>query len=90
VIEYIASKSNNGYQLEDGTRVITLPYADDFCILTTNKRTHQNLINDIKSKIESMGLKLKPSKCRSFSLSSGKPTNIEFQIGDDIVPSIED
>ena len=35
-----------------------------------------------------MGLRLKPSKCRSFSLSSGKPSIITFTIGSSLVPSI--
>ena len=55
-------------------KVITLPYADDFCIITTNKVQHQKLINNIEENTESMGLKLKPSKCRSFSTQKGKPT----------------
>ena len=35
-------------------KFITLPYADDFCLITTNKRTHQKLINEIDENIESM------------------------------------
>ena len=37
---------------------VTLPYADDFCLLTTHMRTHQNLVRDIKTKVESMGMRL--------------------------------
>ena len=59
-------------------KFITLPYADDFCLITTNKRTHQKLINEIDDNIESMGMKLKPSKCSSFSLSSGSSKVVEF------------
>ena len=78
-----------GYLLEE-KKIITLPYADDFCVITTHKRTHQNLINTIHSHTQSMGMKLKPSKCRSFSISSGKPTDVPFFIGNDRVPSIRD
>ena len=35
-----------------------------------------------------MGMKLKPSKCRSFSIQSGKPSIITFQVGNDNIPSI--
>ena len=35
-------------------------------------------------------MRLKPSKCRSFSLSSGKPTEVSFTIGSDLIPSIKD
>ena len=78
-----------GYLLED-KKFITLPYADDFCLITTNKRSHQNIINTINNHTISMGMKLKPSKCRSFSISSGKPTDVIFFIGDAKVPSIKD
>ena len=37
-----------------------------------------------------MGMKLKPSKCRSFSLCSGTPTVIPFPIGGSPVASIRD
>ena len=37
-----------------------------------------------------MGLKLKPSKCRSFSCSAGKPKVKPFHIGNNDVPSIRD
>ena len=35
-------------------------------------------------------MKLKPSKCRSFSIQGGKPGKINFYMGDKIVPSIAD
>ena len=69
---------------------VTLPYADDFCLISTHKGTHQKIINKIHSHVSSMGMKLKPSKCRSFSLSSGKPKDEAFYIGDNRVPSICD
>ena len=77
----------SGYNLH-GRSFITLPYADDFCLITTNKRTHQNFINNIHNNINTMGMRLKPSKCRSFSLSGGKPTPVHYKIGEDIVPTI--
>ena len=45
-------------------RVITLPYADDFCLTTTDMKSHKRLIAEIHSQINSMGMSLKPSKCR--------------------------
>ena len=35
-----------------------------------------------------MGMALKPSKCRSFSLVRGKQTVVDSKIGDNVVPSI--
>jgi len=85
----LENNRNFGFNL-DGMKMISLAYADDFCLITANKRAHQKLIQEIRGKAESMGLTLKPSKCRSFSLQSGKPTNITFLIGDNRIPSIEE
>ena len=35
-------------------------------------------------------MKLKPSKCRSFTISAGSPKDVPFYIGDHRVPSIKD
>ena len=49
---------------------------------------HKLPISEIYSHINSMGMSLKPSKCRSFSLVKGKPTCVDFYIGEHLVPSI--
>ena len=80
-----------GYKLHSDnstTSVITLPYADDFCLITTDMRRHQIIINEIQDCINSMGMKLKPSKCRGLSIRSGKSENISFHIGNHRIPSI--
>ena len=82
-----------GYKLHTDTADIshiTLPYADDFCLITTHKTSHQNIINAIHSNISSMGMRLKPGKCRSFSVCGGRSTDIPFYIGDFQIPSIKD
>ena len=91
-------KNNFGYNLrlknivddEGINKYITLPYADDYCLITTNKRTHQKVINEIDNNINSMGMQLKPSKSRSFSLSSGSSKVVDFFIGENCVPSISE
>ena len=35
-----------------------------------------------------MGMKLKPAKCRSFSIRSGLPSRINFTIGETEIPNI--
>ena len=82
-----------GYKVHNDdktTPVITLPYADDFCAITTNMRSHQKIIDEIHRNISSMGMRLKPSKCRSFSISAGKAVDVPFHIGDSRIPSIRD
>ena len=76
-----------GYNL-NGERVITLPFADDFKLITTDKRRHQLIINQLQDFTSLMGLKLKPSKCKSLSIRSGRSENIEFVLGDDAIKSI--
>ena len=63
IIELLQSKNDCGFNL-NGEKIITLPYADDFCLITTDLRKHQKIQNEIKSKIESIGMRLKPVKCR--------------------------
>ena len=69
---------------------VTLPYADDFCLTTTDLRTHRKLIDDNSDKITYMGMKIKPSKCRSLSICSEMSQVIPFYIGDFLIPSIQD
>ena len=87
--QHLQSLSHKGYKVGD-IPVVTLPYADDFCLISTHLATHQKLIDSINTQVLSMGMKLKPSKCRSFSLCSGTPTVIPFPIGGSPVASIRD
>ena len=90
IIQFLTTKIDSGYNLSlksnieeipQERKLITLPYADDFCLITTHQRTHQKLINEIDTNIQSMGMMLKPSKCRSFSLSRGASKVVDFFIG---------
>ena len=58
--------------------VITTPFADDFNILTRDKVLHQQIVKDVEKKIQSMGLIIKPRKCRSLSIVNGKTEKIPF------------
>ena len=78
-----------GYNLkENEENFVTLPYTDDLCLISRDKRSHQRLINEISKHINSMGMKIKPSKCRSFSIKSGLPDIVNFDIEGYQVPSI--
>ena len=72
IFQHLQENSKFGYQLGE-EKFITLPYADDFCLITTDKRTHQRILNQINENIKSLGMKIKPSKCRSFTISGAKP-----------------
>ena len=87
IIDFLIQNENFGVEINE-KKVITLPYADDFCLITTNMRTQQKIISQLNSHIQSMGMELKPSKCRTFSIKSGKSSQTSFHIGDMEIPSI--
>ena len=89
IIQDLDSNLQYGYGI-NGQSFISTPFADDFCLISRNKRTHQRLISRISKLTKSMGLKLKPSKCRSLSIVSGKPTPVKFQLEEDIIPTLEE
>ena len=78
LIEHIKKfKEKQGNKIKD-VNVITTPFADDFNLISKNKKLHQKLIEDVVHKAETMGLFFKPSKCRSLSLIGGVPRNVMF------------
>ena len=88
LIEYIKQHAQtHGYPLTTQNKgvknVVTTPFADDFNLITHNKNMHQKLVTDIAEKIKSMGLQLKPQKCRSLLIEKGKIVNINFTIEDE-------
>lgn len=89
ILKYLKLEEKHGYEL-NGIRYISTPFADDFNLITTNKATHQRIMTNLQAKTKSMGLVLKPVKCKSLSLKSGKPTEITFKLGDFNVPTIRD
>jgi hypothetical protein len=58
--------------------------------LTGHEVTHQNIIKEIMSWAISMGLVLKPIKCKSLSIKAGCSAEEEFRLGDYIMASIKD
>ena len=79
----------DGYCL-DGMSFISLPFADDFNLITRDIRKHWKLMIRLHDLITSMGLKLKPQKCRSLSTSTkaGKSVEVVFPLGDAEISSI--
>ena len=78
IIQYLKQyEESHGYLL-NGNIYITLPYADDFILVTTDKRKHQKLLDEIAKITCSMNLEL--SKCKSMSISGGKPSVVPFTI----------
>ena len=90
IVQHLKSiEDKYGYNL-DGCRYITLPFADDFCLITTDKRHHQKIMNEIHSITKTMNLTLKPVKCKSISIRSGRPDACTFTLGDNVLKSLKD
>jgi len=89
LLEKLLKESKFGYKIND-VQYITTPFADDFNLITTNKRTHQRLINKIHEWSKSMGLTLKPIKCKSLSIVSGQAQVLSFNLGPDVLGTLED
>ena len=70
LLEYLKANEKFGYTLNESKYVTTF-FADDFCLMTANSRSHQRIMNTLTSHVSSLGLRLKPSKCRSLSIASG-------------------
>ena len=62
-------EESDGYCL-DGIGYITLPFADDFNLITRDIRKHRKLMARLHDLTTSMGLRLKPRKCRSLTTGS--------------------
>ena len=78
IIEHINKfKETQGYVIHE-TQIITTPFADDFNLISDNKKTHKKLLTDIESKAKTMGFLFKQSKCRTLSIVSGRSENVTF------------
>ena len=82
-------KKHTGMILK-GCQYITLPFADDFCLITSDKHRHQIIMNEINDITKSIGLTLKPVKCKSISIHSGKSDDCTFAIRDVVLKSLTD
>ena len=85
IIQYIKQqKEKSGYEIKtqnnNSKYINTTPFADDFNLISRNKTQHQKLISDIENKISSMGLVIKPSKCASLSIQSGRSAEVSFNL----------
>ena len=85
IIQFIKKQeATHGYtlRLKDKSvkNVITTPFADDFNIISRNMKLHQKIVLDVEKKLRSMGLVLKPQKCRALSIQSGTPKVVEFHL----------
>ena len=85
--ELIKFKESDGYDLE-GVCFITLPFADDFNLITRDVRKHRKLMKKLSDLTWSMGLKLKPRKCKSLSIMAGQSRELTFTLGNSEIGSI--
>ena len=63
-------------------------YAGDFNIITSNKITHERLINELHSITSSKNLTFKPDTCKNLSTCSGSSKIVPFSLGGKHLDSI--
>ena len=73
-------EASDGYCL-GGVPFITLPFADDFNLITRDIRKNRKLMMRLNNL-------LKPRKCRSLSMKAGKSEEVAFSLGEDVIQSI--
>ena len=83
----IGHEASDGYCL-NGKSFISLPFADDFNLITRDLRKHKKLMARLHDLTMSMGLKLKPRKCKSLSIKAGKSIEVGFFLGNSEISSI--
>lgn len=88
IVEYLKQcEVSDGYCLND-VHYISLPFADDFNLVTREIRKHRKLMVRLHELTTSMGLKLKPRKCRSLSIRAGTSVEEVFFLGVDGILSV--
>ena len=64
-------------------------YVDDVAICTRTVVSGRQLLASFCTDVERLGMKLKPSKCRSLSIQCGRPVKRQFfSIHDEPLPSV--
>ena len=79
LLNFLLKHKSQGCKLGNH-HVVTLPFADDFEVISNHQTKHQKLVLEVQAKAESMGLEFKASKCRSLSIKSGIVTSVPFSL----------
>ena len=82
IIQHLKLNEDSGYSL-NYMKFISLPFADDLCSITSDKRKHQKTMNHMLKIMQSIILQLKPVKCKTISIRRGVPCEVQFSLGSD-------
>ena len=88
LLEYLLSERKHVYHLNKNTPIISTPFANDFNVITTNSRTHQRILKNVKKYAKTMNLNLEPAKCKSLPISSGSSKIVKIKLSDLNIDSI--
>ena len=95
VIEYLQREElEHGYALKNSltgsiTKFICTPFADDFNVMSRNKRSHQRILKNVHNRLDALRLTLKVSKCVSLSISSGSFQAAVFSLNNIAIPTAD-
>ena len=95
VIEYLQREElEHGYALKNSvtgriTKFICTPFADDFNVMSRNKRSHQRILKNVHQRLDALRLTLKVSKCVSLSISTGSFKPVVFSLNEIAIPTAD-
>lgn len=92
VLEFLKLNNNVGVPLlnKPDEKINCLAFADDLTIITSRSSSMTKLLRDIDLNLKSVGMKLKPNKCRTFSLSRGVSKDTPFKLGGIVMENINE
>ena len=80
-----------GERREDGLRLTPIrAYMDDMTLMTTTVPCMKRILERLNKNLKWAGMKIKPTKSRSISISRGKLSDRKFVIDEEKIPIIRE
>ena len=90
ILEWITSHEKRGFRLSNDCTVNCLAFCDDITVISSDRRFHQRLIDDLSAKLKTMGMHLKPTKSRALSICAGRPKEVMFYLNEESIPLVHE
>ena len=73
---------------EDGHHLMYLAFADDMTLFARSRRALQQMLNDIRSELATVGLKLNMDKCVVQCSGAGSDSTVPISVGEDKIMKV--
>ncbi|XP_055348951.1 uncharacterized protein LOC129595846 [Paramacrobiotus metropolitanus] len=90
ILEFLKENKKCGVAFDSlpNEKIVDLAFADDLTLITNNKTSMSRLLRDVNNRMNWIGFKLQPAKCRCFSLSRGVSVATDFAINGEKIEDI--